>query len=102
MTPDDDEPAPSAAALEPSDDLLHWIDDRGWINWLDAATAQGGPDTKPQPEPLTEGGPLLLDVVSVVDHMRRGVRPGFTVWIAIEEALRWWIDEHHASAEGAP
>lgn len=30
----------------------------------------------------------LLDLVAAVDYLRRGVRPGLTVWDAIEEALR--------------
>lgn len=102
MTSHNNEPNPGTAPLQPSDDLLYWIDDRGWISWLDAATDGVGSDSKPQPEMLETGGSLLLDVVSVVDHMRRGVRPGFTVWVAIEEALRWWVDEHQASTDGAP
>ena len=102
MTARDDEPNARPAPHGPSDDLLRWIDDRGWVSWLDTATDQAGSGTKPHPEPLEEGGSQLLDVVSVVDHMRRGVRPGFTVWIAIEEALRWWVDEHQASVNGAP
>ena len=40
-------------------------------------------------EVLAEGGTWLLDVVAAVDHLRRGHRPGFTVWGALEEALRW-------------
>ena len=40
-------------------------------------------------EVLAEGGTWLLDVVAAVDHLRRGHRPGFTVWDALEEALRW-------------
>ena len=40
-------------------------------------------------EPLEEGGTWLLDLVAAVDHLRRGIRPGITVWDAIEEALRW-------------
>lgn len=47
-------------------------------------------------EPLDDGGTWLLDVVASVDHLRRGVRPGITVWDAVEEALRW----HTPSAEG--
>lgn len=35
-----------------------------------------------------DGGTWLLDLVAAVDHLRRGVRPGLTVWDAIEEALR--------------
>ncbi len=40
-------------------------------------------------EPLAEGGTWLLDLVAAVDHLRRGHRPGLTVWDALEEALRW-------------
>lgn len=39
------------------------------------------------PEPLDEGGTWLLDLVSAVDHLRRGYRPGFTVWDALAEAV---------------
>ena len=38
-------------------------------------------------EPLDEGGTWLLDLVSAVDHLRRGYRPGFTVWDALAEAI---------------
>ena len=41
------------------------------------------------PEPLDEGGTWLLDLVSAVDHLRRGYRPGFTVWDALAEAVEW-------------
>ena len=44
-------------------------------------------------ESLGAGGTWLLDLVAAVDHLRRGIRPGITVWDAIEEALRW-----HASS----
>ena len=43
----------------------------------------------PAIETLAEGGTWLLDLVAVVDHLRRGHRPGFTVWAALDEALRW-------------
>ncbi len=39
-------------------------------------------------EPPEEGGTWLLDLVAAVDHLRRGQRPGLTVWDAIGEALR--------------
>jgi hypothetical protein len=42
-------------------------------------------------EVLAEGGTWLLDLVAAVDHLRRGHRPGFTVWDALEEALRWTL-----------
>lgn len=44
-------------------------------------------------EPLEEGGTWLLDLVSAVDHLRRGIRPGITVCEAIEEALRWAAED---------
>lgn len=47
-------------------------------------------------EPLEEGGTWLLDLVAAVDHLRRGIRPGITVWDAIEEAFRW----HTPSTDG--
>jgi hypothetical protein len=56
--------------------------------WLEAARAQP-PDT---------GGLALLDVVAAVDHLARGLRPGFTVWDALEEGLRWW----HTERAGSP
>ncbi len=40
-------------------------------------------------EPLDEGGTWLLDLVSAVDHLRRGYRPDFTVWDALAEAIDW-------------
>lgn len=36
----------------------------------------------------SDGAAWLLDLVAAVDHLRRGLRPGLTVWDAIEEALR--------------
>ena len=48
------------------------------------------PDTtEAHGEPLAEGGTWLLDVVAAVDHLRRGARPGLTVWDAVAEALSW-------------
>lgn len=44
-----------------------------------------------EPEALSEGGTHLLDLVAAVDFLARGIRPGFTVWDALEEALRWWL-----------
>jgi hypothetical protein len=41
------------------------------------------------PEPLEEGGSWLLDLVSAVDHLCRGFRPGLTVWDALAEAIEW-------------
>ena len=48
-------------------------------------------------EPLAEGGAWLLDLVSAVDYLRRGLRPGFTVWDALAEAIRWWNEEQLAT-----
>ncbi|MGH9228318.1 MAG: hypothetical protein ACRD07_06210 [Acidimicrobiales bacterium] len=42
-------------------------------------------------EVLAEGATWLLDLVAAVDHLRRGYRPGLTVWDALEEALRWTL-----------
>ncbi|MGE3689383.1 MAG: hypothetical protein AB7J47_23830 [Acidimicrobiia bacterium] len=49
---------------------------------------------EPDREPLAEGGTWLLDLVAAVDHLRRGHRPGLTVWDALEEALRWTVSQH--------
>lgn len=35
-----------------------------------------------------DGATWLLDLIAAVDHLRRGLRPGLTVWDALEEALR--------------
>ena len=43
-------------------------------------------------EVLEDGGLWLLDVVAAVDHLRRGYRPGLTVWDAFAEALHWSLD----------
>ena len=48
-------------------------------------------------EPLAEGGGWLLDLVSAVDYLRRGLRPDFTVWDALAEAIRWWNEEQLAT-----
>ena len=44
-------------------------------------------------EALAEGGTWLLELVAAVDHLRRGARPGITVWDAIGEAIQWAVDE---------
>lgn len=44
-------------------------------------------------EPLDDGATWLLDLVAAVDHLRRGYRPGLTVWDALEEALRWTLPD---------
>ena len=51
----------------------------------------------PDREPLAEGGTWLLDLVAAVDHLRRGHRPGLTVWDALEEALRWTTSDDDAA-----
>jgi hypothetical protein len=33
-------------------------------------------------------------VVSATDYLRELERPGFTVWDAVDEAVRWWIVDH--------
>lgn len=43
-------------------------------------------------EDLADGATWLLDLVSAVDHLRRGYRPGLTVWDALAEALDWDLD----------
>ena len=48
-------------------------------------------------EPLAEGSAWLLDLVSAVDYLRRGIRPEFTVWDALSEAIRWWNEEQVAT-----
>ena len=40
-------------------------------------------------EPLAEGGAWLLDLISAVDYLRRGLRPSFTVWDALAVAIEW-------------
>jgi hypothetical protein len=53
------------------------------------------PAERPGPEPLGEGGTHLLDLVAAVDYLNRGIRTDFTVWDALEEALTWWLTDHH-------
>jgi len=50
-------------------------------------------------ESLDEGGTWLCDLIAAVDYLRRGLRPGITVWDAIEEGLRWHTPstDHHAA-----
>jgi hypothetical protein len=40
----------------------------------------------------TSTSQIWLDVVSAVDYLTKGHRPSFTVYDALEEALRWHID----------
>ena len=58
-------------------------------------------DLEPNDEPVDEAGNLLRQLVAAVDYVRRGFRPGFTVWDAFEEALRWHagIDEDWTVAD---
>lgn len=51
------------------------------------------------PEPLDEGGTRLLDLVAAVDYLRRGLRPGITVWEAIAEALQQTRSDERRSEE---
>lgn len=53
-------------------------------------------------ERVADGGTHLLQLISAVDYLRRGLRPGFTVWDALEEALRWHNIELTTLANGAP
>ena len=52
-------------------------------------------------EELADGATWLLDLVSAVDHLRRGHRHAFTVWDALEEALRAWVTEQRGE-DGDP
>ena len=49
--------------------------------------------TDPIVDELAEGGAWLLDLVAAVDYLRRGIRPGITVWDALGESLRWLLAE---------
>lgn len=42
----------------------------------------------------------MLEVIAAVDFLRRGDRPGITLWAAIDEALRWWVSERTALLDG--
>lgn len=53
-------------------------------------------------EPLDEGGIWLLDLVAAVDHLRRGYRPGLTVWDALAEAVRWTVDPTDDESTSVP
>lgn len=52
-------------------------------------------------EDLNDGGTHLLDLVAATDHLARGLRHDFTVWDALEEALRWWCADQAALDAGA-
>jgi hypothetical protein len=47
---------------------------------------------------LAGGGTWLLDLVAAVDYLRRGIRPGITVWDALEESLRWLLADTDPAA----
>jgi hypothetical protein len=96
MTPPDNEIVSGTAPSDGSEQLLSWIDERERTVWLGSARERA------EPERLENGGSLLVDVASVVDHMRSGVRPGLTVWIAVEEALKWWTEEAQTLDHGVP
>lgn len=48
---------------------------------------------------VAEGGTWLLDLVAAVDYLRRGIRPGITVWEALGESLRWLLAETDSSPD---
>lgn len=50
-------------------------------------------ETDPITDELAEGATWLLDLVAAVDYLRRGIRPGITVWDALGESLRWLLAE---------
>lgn len=60
-----------------------------------------GPDAFAVVEDLAEGGTWLLDLVSAVDHLRRGHRPGLTVWAALNEALDAYVDDDPRPADAS-
>ena len=60
------------------------------------------PFTADRSEPLGEGGTWLLDLVAAVDYLARGYRPNFTVWDALEEALRWTLPTDDDTARNVP
>jgi hypothetical protein len=39
---------------------------------------------------------LWDEVLSATSYLRELERPGFTVWDALDEAVRWWIVDHLA------
>lgn len=82
MTPDRD----LAAAAE-----QEWAADTLEHHWTAGETT----------EDLNDGGTHLLDLIAATDHLARGLRHDFTVWDALEEALRWWLADHAALTAGA-
>jgi hypothetical protein len=82
MTPDRD-PASAAEHAWAADTLeQHW-------------------DAGESAEDVNDGGTHLLDLVAATDHLARGIRHDFTVWDALEEALRWWLADQAALDTGA-
>lgn len=69
--------------------------DADWADYFDTTD-------RPYVEDLDLGGTWLIELAVTVDFLRRGDRPGLTVWDALEEALRWWIDEQAGATGGAP
>lgn len=56
-------------------------------------------DTNQLADELAEGGTWLLDLVAAVDYLRRGIRPGITVWDALGESLRWLLADTDPSPD---
>lgn len=69
--------------------------DTGWADYFEK------PDD-PYIEDLNLGGTWLIELVTAVDFLRRGDRHGFTVWDAIEEAVRLWVAERVSTIHGVP
>lgn len=47
-----------------------------------------------------EYGELWLEVVAAVEYLGATHRPGLSVWDALAEAVRWWVEG--ASSQGDP
>jgi hypothetical protein len=60
--------------------------------------------TRPLDRDHPSSSQVWLDVVSAVDYLSKGHRPGFTVYDALEEALRWHsllsIDSYRSESFG--
>ena len=54
----------------------------------------------PYEDESADAADRMLEVIAAVDFLRRGDRRNLTLWGAIEEALRWWIDERLNLVEG--
>jgi hypothetical protein len=48
----------------------------------------------PEPRPERRDAEVWLDVVAAVDYLSTTHRLGFTVWEAVEEAIRWWTIDY--------